>query len=65
MLRGIGATQRLCANAMAYASNEKPQDFVIASGQKNSVREFIELSAKELAGIRKREEKPLSGKKVV
>jgi GDPmannose 4,6-dehydratase len=27
---------------------ENPQDYVIASGQMNSVREFIELSAKEL-----------------
>ena len=31
----------------------KPQDYVIASGQMNSVREFIELSAKELGWNKK------------
>ena len=32
---------------------EKPEDFVIASGQMKSVREFIELSAKELGWSKK------------
>ena len=32
---------------------EKPEDFVIASGQMKSVREFIELSAKELGWNKK------------
>ena len=33
---------------MVNASTNKPEDYVIASGQMNSVREFIELSAIEL-----------------
>ena len=32
---------------------DKPQDYVIATGQMNSVREFIELSAKELGWNKK------------
>ncbi len=32
---------------------DKPQDYVIATGQMNSVREFIELSAKELGWSKK------------
>ncbi len=38
---------------------EKPQDYVIATGQMNSVREFIELSAKELGWNNKEEEKAI------
>ena len=33
---------------MVNASTRKPEDYVIASGQMKSVREFIELSAIEL-----------------
>ena len=38
---------------------EKPEDYVIASGQMKSVREFIELSAKELGWNKKDGEKAI------
>ena len=38
----------LIENAGHWVQQEKPEDFVIATGQMRSVREFIELCAKEL-----------------
>ena len=44
---------------------EEPEDFVISTGQMNSVRDFIELCALNLAGIKKKVGKVLFGKKAV
>ena len=44
----IGVMQRLCLYAVAYAQQEKPEDFIISSGKMYSVREFIEMCALEL-----------------
>ena len=33
---------------MAYASTEKPVDYVIATGRQSSVRDFVELTAKKI-----------------
>ena len=42
---------------------DKPQDYVIATGQMNSVREFIELSAKELGWNKKDGDKAIMWEK--
>ena len=42
---------------------EKPEDYVIATGQMRSVREFIELCAQELGWNKKMKENAIIGKK--
>ena len=44
----IGVMQRILSNAMVNASTGRGKDFVIATGQQITVREFILLAAKEL-----------------
>ena len=44
----LGPCPRLCGDAVAHVQQEKPEDFVIATGRQESVRRFIELTALEL-----------------
>ena len=45
----MGACQRLCGNAMDDTSAKKPDDFVIASGNEMTVREFVGKALEILA----------------
>ena len=46
MFTRLGACKGLC-KTMANASTEIPDDFVIATGQQYSVKEFIKMSSRE------------------
>ena len=48
MLKEIGDMQRLCRGTMAYVAAKKPDDFVIATGKQYTVKQFINVAAKEL-----------------
>ncbi len=45
---GLGPRQGLCRNAVADAPAGPADDYVISTGKQHSVREFIELAAKEV-----------------
>ena len=44
----IGDMQEYCEGMWLMLQQEKPEDFVLATGKQYSVREFVELSFKEL-----------------
>ena len=45
MPKRLGPCERLYRNAMENFTEEKPKDYVIATGQAYSVREFINIAS--------------------
>ena len=46
--KGLGSCKRLCWNAVANAPTRESDDYVIATGNQYSVRDFVNTAAKRL-----------------